>query len=123
MEAEFRATGVPRARRGAITDGTLAFINRCFAHDEVSANGQDFLFLPRPERPPIIVGGAAEHAFARIVAHADGWMPYMYTPEMLTDSSSGAAPPPVHCQLQCQRERREICTPAWGPALRPVIWT
>src|SRR6185369_3068247 len=48
MEAEFRAVGVPFARRAAITDETLAFLRRCFAADEVEANGQRFLFKPRP---------------------------------------------------------------------------
>ena len=31
MEPEFRAVGVPYARRAAITDETLAFFERCFA--------------------------------------------------------------------------------------------
>ena len=53
MKAEFRALGVDRSRRGRITDETLDFLQRCFAADEVEANGQPFLFLPRPERPPI----------------------------------------------------------------------
>src|SRR5262245_22865763 len=42
MEAEFRAAGVDRKRRGAITDTTLEFLNRCFAADEVESNGQRF---------------------------------------------------------------------------------
>jgi probable F420-dependent oxidoreductase len=75
MEAEFRAVGVPRRRRGRITDETLAFLGRCFAGDEVEHNGQRFLFLPRPPRPPIIVGGSPPHAFRRAVEHGDGWMP------------------------------------------------
>lgn len=75
MEAEFRAVGVPRARRGRITDDTLAFLRSCFAADEVEANGQKMLFLPRPERPPIFVGGAPPHALRRAVEHGDGWMP------------------------------------------------
>src|SRR5690554_5404902 len=54
MAAEFRAVGVPRERRGRITDATLAFLRECFARDEVERNGQRFLFLPRPERPPIL---------------------------------------------------------------------
>ncbi len=58
MEPEFRALGVPYAKRAAITDATLEFLRRCFERDEVEANGQPFLFLPRPARPPIIVGGA-----------------------------------------------------------------
>src|SRR5262245_32988170 len=57
MEAEFRALGVPRAQRGRIADETLASLHACFAGDGVRANSQDFLFLPRPARPPIYVGG------------------------------------------------------------------
>jgi probable F420-dependent oxidoreductase len=75
MEAEFRALGIAKARRAAITDATLEFLQRCFAADEVEANGQRFLFLPRPPRPPIFVGGAAPHAFRRILRCGDGWMP------------------------------------------------
>jgi alkanesulfonate monooxygenase SsuD/methylene tetrahydromethanopterin reductase-like flavin-dependent oxidoreductase (luciferase family) len=67
--------GVPKARRGAITDATLEFLQRCFAADEVEANGQPFLFLPRPARPPIFVGGGAPHALRRAVRFGDGWMP------------------------------------------------
>ena len=52
MNAEFRALGVERRRRGAIADETLAFLDRCFADDVVEANGQPFLFRPRPQRPP-----------------------------------------------------------------------
>ena len=75
MAKEFRALGVDRHRRGAITDRTLAFLHRCFERDEVEANGQIFLFRPRPARPPIIVGGAPPHAIRRAARFGDGWMP------------------------------------------------
>ncbi|HXJ36043.1 MAG TPA: TIGR03619 family F420-dependent LLM class oxidoreductase [Candidatus Eisenbacteria bacterium] len=75
MEAEFRAVGVARKERGRVTDATLAFLRRCFDADEVESNGQRFLFLPRPPRPPIFVGGAPPHAFRRAVELGDGWMP------------------------------------------------
>ena len=83
MEAEFRALGVPRARRGRDSDETLAFLRRCFEADVVRANEQDFLFLPRPERPPIYVGGAGEHALRRVVRFGDGWMPMIGDPAKL----------------------------------------
>lgn len=83
MRAEFKAVGVPFERRGRITGETLAFIRRCFEQDVMRANDQDFLFLPRPVRPPILVGGAAPHAFGRIVRHGDGWMPGRVEPEDL----------------------------------------
>src|SRR5947209_8917288 len=57
MAAEFRALGIDPRRRGPITDQTLTFINRCFAADAVEANGQPFLFRPRPPAPPLFIGG------------------------------------------------------------------
>ena len=83
MSSEFRALGVPRSRRGRLTDEALSFIRRCFEADEVVAHGQRFLFSPRPERPPIYVGGAPPHALTRTVAHADGWLPMGHDPGTL----------------------------------------
>ena len=86
MEAEFRALGVERRRRGRISDETLAFIRNCFGHDEVTANGQPFLFRPRPACPPIYIGGAAPHALERAAKYGDGWFPTGMTPELLPEA-------------------------------------
>ena len=86
MKPEFRALGVPRSERGRRSDEVLDFLGRCFAGDEVEANGQPFLFKPRPAKPPIYVGGAAPHAFVRAARHADGWMPMGGDPESLAGS-------------------------------------
>lgn len=75
LKSEFNALGVPKRERGKRTDEALAFLHRCFEADEVEANGQPFLFLPRPERPPIYVGGAPPHALERTVTFGDGWLP------------------------------------------------
>lgn len=75
MEPEFRALGVPRSRRGALTDETLDFFHRCFDNEVVEAHGQSFLFRPKPPRPPIYVGGGVPHATARVLRSGDGWMP------------------------------------------------
>jgi probable F420-dependent oxidoreductase len=83
LEAEFKALGIDRARRGAITDETLEFLHRAFAADEVTQNGQTFLFLPRPARPPIFVGGTGAHALRRAARLADGWMPNVFDPAKL----------------------------------------
>jgi probable F420-dependent oxidoreductase len=83
MKAEFRALGVPREERGDRTDRTLDFLRRCFEEEVMSAHGQDFLFLPRPPRPPIYVGGAGEHALRRAVRFGDGWFPMLAKPEEL----------------------------------------
>ena len=73
MEAEFRALDIPRSRRGAITDETLELLLRCFSSDEIDVNGQTVLFLPRPERPPLVVGGTGPHVLGRAARYADGW--------------------------------------------------
>jgi len=87
MPAEFRALAVDRKRRGAIADETLRFLRSCFdsgeSGDLVDANGQKFLFRPRPRCPPIFVGGAPPHALARAVQFGDGWMPMGVEPEKL----------------------------------------
>ena len=83
MKAEFRALGVPRNRRARLTDEALAFIRDCFGADEAEANGQAFLFLPRPKRPPIFIGGAAPHALERAARFGEGWLPMGGDPEKL----------------------------------------
>ena len=86
MEEEFRALGVDRRHRGRISDQTLTFIRDCFDHDEVTANGQPFLFRPRPARPPLYIGGAAPHALQRAARYGDGWLPTGMTPERLPEA-------------------------------------
>jgi probable F420-dependent oxidoreductase len=75
MAPEFRALGVPKEQRGALTDDVLGFLVDAFAHDVVERNGQKFLFLPRPARPKILVGGAPPHALERAAKYGDGWLP------------------------------------------------
>ncbi|MFI5315216.1 MAG: TIGR03619 family F420-dependent LLM class oxidoreductase [Myxococcota bacterium] len=88
MEPEFRALGVAKARRAADTDSVLDFLGRAFASDVVSSNGQPFLFLPRPPRPHILVGGAPPHALARAARFADGWMPIGAKPDDLAPQAA-----------------------------------
>ena len=77
MDAEFRAVGVERRYRGRVTDETLKFLHDAFdAKDDVTtSNGQPFVFLPKPKRPRIWIGGAAPHALERAARFGDGWMP------------------------------------------------
>lgn len=83
MAAEFNAAGVQREARGRITDETLAFLHECFANDVVEANGQPFIFSPRPTRPRILIGGGSEAALERAAKFGDGWMPTNGKPEEL----------------------------------------
>ena len=106
MDPEFRALGVDRHQRGHLADATLAFIRDCFDNDEVSANGQTFLFRPRPARPPIYIGGAPPHALERAAKFGDGWLPMGMTPERLP---------------QARADYDEICAGAGKPAGEIVV--
>ena len=75
MESEFNALGVDRRQRGRIFDEGLEFIDRAFASDQIVQNGQEFMFLPRPVKPPILIGGTPPYAFDRAVQFGDGWIP------------------------------------------------
>jgi len=86
MDSEFRALGVDRHQRGKITDDTLAFINSAFADDVVSLNGQNFLFKPRPDKPPILIGGSAPHALKRAAEFGDGWLPMAKNPAQIAEA-------------------------------------
>jgi probable F420-dependent oxidoreductase len=86
MAAEFAALGVDRRARARLTDETLAFLRGCFESDVVEANGQPFLFKPRPPRPPILVGGAAPHALERAARYGDAWLPMARAPDDVRDA-------------------------------------
>jgi probable F420-dependent oxidoreductase len=91
---EFAACGVPVKERGARTDDALEVITRTWTGTDVSYDGrftklENFSLKPLPiqkPRPPIWVSGRSEAAMRRAAKYADGWLPYMYTPEQLADS-------------------------------------
>ena len=89
MDPEFQALGVDRHARGRVSDETLAFFHDCFAQDEVTANGQTFLFKPRPQRPPFLIGGRAPYATERAAKYGDGWYPIARTPADIANALPG----------------------------------
>lgn len=103
MDPEFRALGVNRHARGRISDETLAFLRDCFGGDgdEVTANGQTFLFRPKPAAPPIYIGGAPPHALRRAARYGDGWLPMGMTAEKLPARRAEYAE-------RCEEEGREV---------------
>lgn len=106
MEGEFRAAGVEHKHRGAITDETLGFWHECFAQDEAKANGQSFVFKPRPERPKFLIGGAAPHAINRAVKLGDGWMPAEGDPDKLREPIAGLS----ERMMQAGKPRPDVIT-------------
>jgi probable F420-dependent oxidoreductase len=88
MKPEFDALGVEFRRRGAITDETLNVIYHLFGADVPGAyNGKlvkfpSFVFLPRPKRPTIWIGGNGPAAMTRAVKFGDGWHPMLPAAEL-----------------------------------------
>lgn len=91
---EFQAAGVPVSERGARTNEALEVMHRLFAERDVSFDGRfttldEVSIRPRPvqqPRPPIWISGRKDAAIRRAARYGDGWLPYMYTPEMLAES-------------------------------------
>jgi probable F420-dependent oxidoreductase len=96
---EFEACGVPVKERGARTNEALEVINRLLTEKDVSFEGrftkmEGITISPSPlqkPRPPFWVAGRKDVAMKRTAKYADGWLPYMYTPEMLADSMTKLA--------------------------------
>jgi probable F420-dependent oxidoreductase len=87
MRREFEALGVDSKERGALTTETLRVLHQLFASDVASYDGAlvrfaPIVFLPRPPRPPIWIGGNGDNAVARVLEFGDGWHP-MLTAEKL----------------------------------------
>jgi probable F420-dependent oxidoreductase len=91
--AEYEACGVPLSERGARCDEALEVIRRCWTERDVSYSGRFNRFRgvtiePAPVQaphPPLWVAGRRAAAMRR-AASVEGWLPYMYTPEMLRES-------------------------------------
>ena len=88
MKPEFDALGVNVKRRGAITDETLSVIHHLFsadvpgAYDGPLVKFPSFVFLPRPKRPPIWIGGNGPAAMNRVLKFGEGWHPMLPAPEL-----------------------------------------
>ena len=75
LAEEFTALGVPRTKRGEITDATLKFLREASEKTLHTLHGQDFLVKPKLVLPPIYVGGKAEIAIPRALKYGNGWQP------------------------------------------------
>jgi probable F420-dependent oxidoreductase len=91
---EFEACGVPVKQRGSRSNESLQVIKKLWTEKNVTFDGRYSRFAgvtldPQPTQkphPPIWVAGRKESAMRRAALYADGWIPYMYTPEMLHES-------------------------------------
>ena len=92
---EFEACAVPVNERGVRTNEALEVMRRLFTEDDVHFDGKfntlsGVTIAPKPVQktgPPIWVSGRKEAAWRRTAKYGTGWLPYMYTPEMLENSN------------------------------------
>lgn len=91
---EFEAVGVPVKERGARTNEALEVIDLLLRESDVHFKGR-FTTLdgvsiqPRgvqKPRVPFWIAGRKDVAMRRAARYAEGWLPYMYTPDMLAES-------------------------------------
>ncbi len=91
---EFEACGVPVNERGARTNEALHVMQRLWTEDNVSFDGKftklsGLTLQPKPPQkpyPPIWISGRSDAAMRRAAQYGNGWLPYMYTPEKLSES-------------------------------------
>lgn len=91
---EFEACGIPLGERGARTNEALEVITRLWTEDDVTFAGRftrlpGVTLNPKPTQkphPPIWISGRSDAAMRRCAAYGSGWLPYMYTPEKLSQS-------------------------------------
>jgi probable F420-dependent oxidoreductase len=96
---EFDAVGVPVKERGARTDEALRVLDLLLTQKDVHFDGRftkldGVSISPRgvqTPRLPFWVAGRKDVAMRRAARHAEGWLPYMYTPEMLDESMTKIA--------------------------------
>src|SRR5581483_6819354 len=96
---EFEACGVPVAERGQRCNEALDVIRRLWQQPPVTYHGRfshftDVSIRPGPvQRPsiPIWVSGRSTAAMRRAAQYGDGWMPYMYTPDMVAESAASVS--------------------------------
>ena len=99
---EFEACGVPVHERGARCNEALTLLKRLWTETDVTFRGrfttvEGITIAPAPlqhPHPPVWISGRRDAAMRRAARFGDGWMPYMYSPEMLRDSLATIA---GHC--------------------------
>jgi probable F420-dependent oxidoreductase len=125
---EFEACGVPVTERGPRVDESIEVMRRLWSGARVGHKGRFFAFddvtmEPRPVQPggpPIWIGGRSEAAMRRAARVADGYYPYLVTPQRFRENfgkvqqwaeEAGRDPsriePALHLFLSLGRTREE----------------
>ena len=95
---EFEAVGVPVRERGPRADEALRVLKLLYTQDNVRFEGRftkldGVTLAPKPVQaggPPVWVAGRSEAAMRRAGRLADGYLPYLFSPERLRDGLAKA---------------------------------
>jgi probable F420-dependent oxidoreductase len=82
MKREFEALGVDKRLRGRLSDETLRVLRHLFTTEPTEYRGDlvsfpPFVFEPRPQCPPIWIGGNGDTAIGRVLEFGNGWHPML----------------------------------------------
>lgn len=91
---EFEACGIPVRERGPRASEAIQVMKKLWSENSVDFAGRFFplrgaTMEPKPIQkggPPVWVGGRRESAMRRAARYADGWLPYLYSPEQYRES-------------------------------------
>jgi probable F420-dependent oxidoreductase len=84
FKAEFWNMGIPFSKRGKVATEQLKILKELWTKSPVNYNGEFYKLenasvVPEPVQkphPPLLIGGAANQSFERVVEIGDGWMPF-----------------------------------------------
>ena len=93
---ETAALGGDFERRWAWTKESIAIMKKLWTGDEPEHTGSYYRFPPlrfhpkpvQQQGPPILLGGRSKWVFRRVAAWADGWAPWMISPDDLAAGRS-----------------------------------
>ena len=83
FDEEFTALGIPKKKRGKITDELLDTLHSAFSGEAFESNGQEIIVEPKTKRPPFLIVGSIDIAIPRAIRRGDGWMPMGIMPSDL----------------------------------------
>ena len=115
---EFEAMGVPVNERGPRANEILRLMKRLWTEESVTFSGrfyemEDIGLEPHPVQkphPPIYVGGRRK-SVRRTGLYGDGWIPYMYSPELFKEGWQQI----VEIAEGAGRDPGEIDPTVWAP--------
>ncbi len=95
---EFEAVGVPVRERGTRADEALRVLKLLYSEDNVRFEGRftkldGVSLMPKPAQPggpPVWIAGRSEAAMRRAGRLADGYFPYLFSPERFRDGLAKA---------------------------------